>query len=99
MEQPSSKIYNSLRYDDTAGIVKFHLREQDWEQIKSRGLMWFSSFELFSVQLFNIVEANNANAHTLKVHVHHFFCFKINREMQRLAASVDPMEAKSTFAF
>ena len=80
MEQPSSKIYNSLRYDDTAGIVKFHLREQDWEQIKSRGLMWNSFFELFSVQLFNIVEANNANAHTLKVHVHHFFALRLTEK-------------------
>ena len=117
-EQPFSKIYNSLRYDDTAGIVTFHLREQDWDQIKSHGLMWLSSLELvtvaglsslnfpleviecnriflrdervenrghvdpvqtfglFSVQLFNIVEANNVNAHTLKVHVHHFFALR-----------------------
>ena len=119
MEQQSSKIYNSLRYDDTAGIVKFHLREQDWDQLKSRGLMWFSclelitvaslsstkipleviechkiflgdervknigqvdpiqTFGLFSVQLFNIEEANNVNGNTLKVHVKLFSFFKI----------------------
>ncbi|XP_067033885.1 uncharacterized protein [Acropora muricata] len=107
--QQSSKIYNSLRYDDKAGIVTFHLREQDWDQLKSRGLMWFSSLELitvaslsstkipleviechkiflgdervnnigqvdpiqtfglFSVQLFNIEEANNVYGNTLKV--------------------------------
>ena len=141
MEQPFSKIYNSLRYDDTAGIVTFHLREQDWEQIKSRGLMWFSplelvimaglssthfalearecnkiflgdervenrghvdpvqTFGLFSVQLFNIVETNNVNDHTLKVHVKLFSFFKIPREMQRFARSVDLVEAKSIFAF
>ena len=139
MEQQSSKIYNSLRYDDTAGIVTFHLREQDWDQLKSRGLMWFSSLELitvaslsstkipviechkiflgdervnnigqvdpiqtfglFSVQLFNIEEANNVNGNTLKVHVKVFSFFKIPREMQRLARSVKPVEAKSIFAF
>ncbi|XP_044174005.1 uncharacterized protein LOC114974698 [Acropora millepora] len=107
--QQSSKIYNSLRYDDKAGIVTFHLREQDWDQLNSRGLMWFSSLELitvaslsstkipleviechkiflgdervknigqvdpiqtfglFSVQLFNIEEANNVYGNTLKV--------------------------------
>ena len=141
MEEPSSKIYNSLRYDDTAGIVTFHLLEEDWNQLKSSGLMWFSSFELitvaalssakfplevikchkiffgdervknrghvdpvqtfglFSVQLFNIVEANNVNGHTLKVHVKLFFFFKISREMKRLAGSVDPVEAKTIFVF
>ena len=122
MEQPFSKIYNSLRYDDTAGIVTFHLREQDWDQIKSRGLMWFSplelvtvaglsstdfpleaiecnkiflgdkrvenrghvdpvqTFGLFSVQLFNIVEANNVNGHALKVHVNHFFALRLTEK-------------------
>ena len=140
MEQPFSKIYNSLRYDDTASIVTFHLREQDWEQIKSQGLMWFSSLELvtvaglsslkfpheviecdkiflgdervenrghvdpvqtfglFSVQLFNIVEANNVNGHTLKVHVYHCFALRLT-EKGRLAASEDPVEAKSIFVF
>ena len=119
MEQPPSKIYNSLRYDDTAGIVPFHRCEQDWDQLKSRGLMSFSSLELitvaslsspkiplevieyhklflgdervknrgqvdpiqtfglFSVQLLNIVEANNAKGQTLKVHVKVFSFFKI----------------------
>ena len=141
MEQQSSKIYNSLRYDDKAGIVTFHLREQDWDQLNSRGLMWFSSLELitvaslsstkipleviechkiflgdervknigqvdpiqtfglFPVQLFNIEEANNVYGNTLKVHVKVFAFFKIPREMQRLARSVKPVEAKSIFAF
>ena len=141
MEQQSSKIYNSLRYDDKAGIVIFQLPEQDWDQLKSRGLMWFSSLELitvaslsstkiplevlqchkiflgdervknigqvdpiqtfglFSVQLFNIEKANNVNGNTLKVHVKLFSFFKIPREMQTLARSVKPVEAKSIFAF
>ncbi|XP_068748432.1 uncharacterized protein [Montipora capricornis] len=49
MEPPSSVIYNSLRYDDSAGVVTFHLRERDWNQLKSRGWMWFSSRELIKV--------------------------------------------------
>ena len=52
MKQPSSKIYNSLRYDDTMAIVTFHLREKDWNQLKSRGLMWFSAVAASSAAKF-----------------------------------------------
>ena len=35
VEPICSVIYNSLRYDDSAGIVTFHIREKDWNNIKS----------------------------------------------------------------
>ena len=46
-----SVIYNSLRYDDSTHIVTFHLREKDWEELKSTSRMWISSIDdgLFQV--------------------------------------------------
>ena len=38
-----SVIYNSLRYDDSTHIVTFHLREKDWDELKSTSRMWISS--------------------------------------------------------
>ncbi|XP_068748435.1 uncharacterized protein [Montipora capricornis] len=49
MEPPYSVIYHSLRYDDIADVATFHLCEKDWNQLKSRGWMWFSSCEFFEV--------------------------------------------------
>lgn len=43
VEPNFSIIYNSLRYDDTNNVVTFHLRERDWNKIKSRSRMWFST--------------------------------------------------------
>ncbi len=39
-------IYNSLRYDDDTHTVTFHLREKDWNELKSKSLMWISSYDL-----------------------------------------------------
>lgn len=46
-----SVIYNSLRYDDNTHIVTFHLREKDWDELKSTSQMWISSTDdgLFQV--------------------------------------------------
>ena len=49
MEPICSVIYNSLRYDDSADIVTFHLREKDWNNLKSRSWMWISSRDLIQV--------------------------------------------------
>ena len=38
-----SVICNSVRYDDTAQIVTFHLREKDWNELKSNSCMWIAS--------------------------------------------------------
>ena len=42
-------IYNSLRYDDTAHVVTFHLREKDWNELKSSSWMWIASSDLIPV--------------------------------------------------
>ena len=44
-----SAIYNSLRYDVDAHTVTFHLREKDWNELKSNSLMWISSSYLVPV--------------------------------------------------
>jgi len=49
VEPICSVIYNSLRYDDSADIVTFHLREKDWNNLKSRSWMWISSRDLIQV--------------------------------------------------
>ncbi|KAJ7330574.1 hypothetical protein OS493_022187 [Desmophyllum pertusum] len=41
-----SAIYNSLRYDDVARIVTFHLREKDWNKLKSNSWMWISCSDM-----------------------------------------------------
>ena len=46
MEWTFSSIYNSLRYDDDANIVTFHLREKDWDELKSNSWMWISSSDM-----------------------------------------------------
>ena len=46
MEPICSVIYNSLRYDDSDGIVTFHLRRKDWKKLKSRVWMWIASRDL-----------------------------------------------------
>ena len=43
VEPTVSVIYNSLRYDDNTHIVTFHLREKDWDDLKSTSRMWISS--------------------------------------------------------
>lgn len=48
--QPTfSAIYNSLRYDVDAHTVTFHLRERDWNELKSNSWMWISSSYLVPV--------------------------------------------------
>ena len=48
--QPTfSAIYNSLRYDVDAHTVTFHLRERDWNELKSNSWMWISSNYLVPV--------------------------------------------------
>lgn len=49
VEPTISVIYNSLRYDDNAHIVTFHLREKDWDELKSTSRMWISSNDLIEV--------------------------------------------------
>ena len=44
-----SAIYNSLRYDVDAHTVTFHLREKDWNELKSNSWMWISSSFLIPV--------------------------------------------------
>ena len=44
-----SAIYNSLRYDVDAHTVTFHLRERDWNQLKSNSWIWISSSYLVPV--------------------------------------------------
>jgi len=44
-----SAIYNSLRYDVDAHTVTFHLREKDWNELKSNSWMWISSSYLVPV--------------------------------------------------
>lgn len=41
-----SAIYNSLRYDVDDRTVTFHLREKDWNELKSNSWMWISSDDL-----------------------------------------------------
>ena len=48
-EPTFSVIYNSLRYDQDAHIVTFHLREKDWNELKSNSWMWISSNDLTQV--------------------------------------------------
>ena len=43
VKQAISVIYNSLRYDDNTHIMTFHLREKDWDELKSTSRMWISS--------------------------------------------------------
>ena len=38
-----SVIYNSVRYDDTVQLATFHLREKDWNELKSNSCMWIAS--------------------------------------------------------
>ena len=45
-EPTFSAIYNSLRYDVDDHIVTFHLREKDWNELKSNSWMWISSDDL-----------------------------------------------------
>ena len=56
VKQAMSVIYNSLRYDDNTHIVTFHLREKDWDELKSTSRMWMSSADddlLFPFQVIN----------------------------------------------
>ena len=58
LEPTISVIYNSLRYDDNTHIVTFHLREKDWDELKSTSRMWISSADadllnIFQVQVIN----------------------------------------------
>lgn len=39
-------IYNSLRYDDQANIVTFHISEKDWHELQSNAYMWISSSDM-----------------------------------------------------
>ena len=39
-------IYNSLRYDDQANIVTFHISEKDWHELESNAFMWISSSDM-----------------------------------------------------
>jgi len=48
-----SVIYNSLRYDDSTHIMTFHLREKDWDELKSTSRMWVSSTDDDLLILFN----------------------------------------------
>ena len=43
VEPTISVLYNSLRYDDSTHIVTFHLREKDWDELKSTSRMWIAS--------------------------------------------------------
>ena len=45
-ERTFSVIYNSLRYDDNTNVVTFHLREKDWNELKSHSRMWISSSDM-----------------------------------------------------
>ncbi|KAL9951373.1 hypothetical protein ACROYT_G044026 [Oculina patagonica] len=49
VEPPFSALYNSLRYDDHTHTVTFHLREKDWNELKSNSWMWTSSTDLIQV--------------------------------------------------
>ena len=50
VEPTISVIYNSFRYDDNTHTVTFHLREKDWDELKSTSQMWISSTDdLFQV--------------------------------------------------
>ena len=49
MEETLSVIYNSLRYDDAARLVTFHLRGKDWDELKSNSArMWIASSDLLA---------------------------------------------------
>lgn len=48
-ERTFSVIYNSLRYDDNTSVVTFHLREKDWNELKSHSRMWISSSDMIPV--------------------------------------------------
>lgn len=48
------------------------------ERVENRGHVDpVQTFGLFSVPLLNIVEADNVNGHSLKVHVNHFFALRL----------------------
>ena len=49
VEPTFSVIYNSIRYDDTTHVVTFHLREKDWDLLKSNAWMWIASSDLIPV--------------------------------------------------
>ncbi|XP_020612511.1 uncharacterized protein LOC110050878 [Orbicella faveolata] len=53
VEPTISVIYNNLRYDDNTHIVTFHLREKDWDELKSTSRMWISSTADDLLILFN----------------------------------------------
>ena len=48
-ERTLSVIYNSVRYDDNTNVVTFHLREKDWNELKSNSKMWISSNDMIPV--------------------------------------------------
>lgn len=49
MKETLSVIYNSLRYDDAARLVTFHLRKKDWDELKSNAArMWIASSDLLA---------------------------------------------------
>ena len=41
-----SVIYNSVRYDDTTHVMTFHLREKDWDELKSNAWMRIVSCDM-----------------------------------------------------
>lgn len=45
-ETTFSSIYNSLRYDDQANIVTFHISEKDWHELESNAFMWITSSDM-----------------------------------------------------
>ena len=45
-ETTSPSIYNSLRYDDQANIVTFHISEEDWHELESNAFMWITSSDM-----------------------------------------------------
>ena len=49
VEPSFQAIYNSLRYDEDTHLVTFHLREKDWNELKSNSWMWISSNDLIPI--------------------------------------------------
>ena len=61
-------IYNSLRYDDQANIVTFHISEEDWHELESNAFMWISSSDMNPVINRDLLFLEtNANCRVLKV--------------------------------
>jgi len=83
VEPTISVIYNSFRYDDNTHIVTFHVREKDWDELKSTSRMWIASTDDDFLKFFQVINREPV---------------PLGDEIVKSAQVVDPLETFGLFS-